>query len=177
MTRSGVGPSPRCKHVASVVVLHGFTCNGEMLAGEMLPQLQALNATLQRRSGGRCRLALTTVLRRPADMLESAIFFNGQPPAAMREIITLQVGQCGNQIGMEFWKLLCAEHAHRHEVPVGEVQQHVEGNVVAGRPHDRQESAGLAVVGVHVGDDVLGGAQEDAHHNEPDCCLLAILRG
>jgi len=27
-----------------------------------------------------------------------------------REIITLQVGQCGNQIGMEFWKLLCAEH-------------------------------------------------------------------
>ncbi|KAF8820557.1 tubulin gamma chain [Cardiosporidium cionae] len=28
-----------------------------------------------------------------------------------REIITLQVGQCGNQIGMEFWKQLCAEHA------------------------------------------------------------------
>ena len=27
-----------------------------------------------------------------------------------REIITLQVGQCGNQIGMEFWKLLCCEH-------------------------------------------------------------------
>jgi len=27
-----------------------------------------------------------------------------------REIITLQVGQCGNQIGAEFWKLLCAEH-------------------------------------------------------------------
>eukprot|EP00392_Amoebophrya_sp_AT5.2_P019618 g20545.t1 len=27
-----------------------------------------------------------------------------------REIITLQVGQCGNQIGMEFWKTLCAEH-------------------------------------------------------------------
>jgi len=33
------------------------------------------------------------------------------PEAAMpREIITLQVGQCGNQIGSEFWKLLCAEH-------------------------------------------------------------------
>eukprot|EP00992_Anisonema_acinus_P007618 TRINITY_DN3518_c0_g1_i1.p2 TRINITY_DN3518_c0_g1~~TRINITY_DN3518_c0_g1_i1.p2 ORF type:complete len:478 (+),score=191.79 TRINITY_DN3518_c0_g1_i1:53-1435(+) len=28
-----------------------------------------------------------------------------------REIITLQVGQCGNQIGTEFWKQLCAEHA------------------------------------------------------------------
>ncbi|KAJ1513351.1 gamma-tubulin [Coelomomyces lativittatus] len=27
-----------------------------------------------------------------------------------RELITLQVGQCGNQIGNEFWKLLCAEH-------------------------------------------------------------------
>ena len=27
-----------------------------------------------------------------------------------REIITIQVGQCGNQIGTEFWKRLCAEH-------------------------------------------------------------------
>ncbi|KAI5312879.1 hypothetical protein L3X38_042053 [Prunus dulcis] len=27
-----------------------------------------------------------------------------------REIITLQVGQCGNQIGMELWKQLCLEH-------------------------------------------------------------------
>ncbi|CAM9576388.1 unnamed protein product, partial [Ectocarpus fasciculatus] len=27
-----------------------------------------------------------------------------------REIITLQLGQCGNQIGSEFWKRLCAEH-------------------------------------------------------------------
>jgi len=27
-----------------------------------------------------------------------------------REIITLQVGQCGNQIGHEFWKQLAAEH-------------------------------------------------------------------
>lgn len=27
-----------------------------------------------------------------------------------REIITLQIGQCGNQIGMEFWKQLCIEH-------------------------------------------------------------------
>ena len=25
-------------------------------------------------------------------------------------MITLQVGQCGNQIGTEFWKQLCAEH-------------------------------------------------------------------
>ncbi|KAI9199519.1 Tubulin/FtsZ, GTPase domain-containing protein [Polychytrium aggregatum] len=27
-----------------------------------------------------------------------------------REIITIQTGQCGNQIGMEFWSQLCAEH-------------------------------------------------------------------
>lgn len=27
-----------------------------------------------------------------------------------REIITLQLGQCGNQIGFEFWKKLCCEH-------------------------------------------------------------------
>lgn len=27
-----------------------------------------------------------------------------------REIVTLQVGQCGNQIGSEFWTRLCAEH-------------------------------------------------------------------
>jgi len=27
-----------------------------------------------------------------------------------REMITLQVGQCGNQIGNEFWKKLCSEH-------------------------------------------------------------------
>ncbi|KAG1670151.1 Tubulin gamma-1 chain [Nymphon striatum] len=28
-----------------------------------------------------------------------------------REMITLQLGQCGNQIGFEFWKKLCVEHA------------------------------------------------------------------
>jgi tubulin gamma len=28
-----------------------------------------------------------------------------------REIISLQVGQCGNQVGSEFWKQLCEEHA------------------------------------------------------------------
>ena len=27
-----------------------------------------------------------------------------------REIITLQTGQCGNQIGFEFWRRLCMEH-------------------------------------------------------------------
>lgn len=27
-----------------------------------------------------------------------------------REMITLQLGQCGNQIGFDFWKKLCAEH-------------------------------------------------------------------
>eukprot|EP00760_Papus_ankaliazontas_P011660 PhM_4_TR14933/c0_g1_i1/m.10792/K10389/TUBG; tubulin gamma len=32
-----------------------------------------------------------------------------------REIITLQCGQCGNQIGSEFWRQLCAEHGIRHD--------------------------------------------------------------
>jgi tubulin gamma len=32
-----------------------------------------------------------------------------------REIITLQVGQCGNQIGDEFWKRLCLEHGISNE--------------------------------------------------------------
>ena len=27
-----------------------------------------------------------------------------------REIITLQAGQCGNQIGSQFWEYLCREH-------------------------------------------------------------------
>ena len=32
-----------------------------------------------------------------------------------REVITLQVGQCGNQIGGEFWRQLCAEHGIQHD--------------------------------------------------------------
>ena len=28
-----------------------------------------------------------------------------------RELITIQVGQCGNQIGMRFWDLALKEHA------------------------------------------------------------------
>ena len=30
-----------------------------------------------------------------------------------REIITLQVGQCGNQVGSEFWKTIIKEHGIR----------------------------------------------------------------
>ena len=32
-----------------------------------------------------------------------------------KELITLQVGQCGNQVGMEFWKQLCTEHGINSE--------------------------------------------------------------
>ena len=28
----------------------------------------------------------------------------------MREILHLQVGQCGNQIGTKFWEIICQEH-------------------------------------------------------------------
>ena len=32
-----------------------------------------------------------------------------------REIISLQVGQCGNQVGSEFWRTLCSEHGIRKD--------------------------------------------------------------
>lgn len=35
-----------------------------------------------------------------------------------REIITIQVGQCGNQIGYGFWDLLLKEHAEHFKKPV-----------------------------------------------------------
>jgi tubulin gamma len=38
-----------------------------------------------------------------------------------REIITIQAGQCGNQIGIEFWKQLCMEHGIN---PEGNVQEY-----------------------------------------------------
>jgi tubulin gamma len=47
-----------------------------------------------------------------------------------REIITLQVGQCGNQIGGEFWKQLCLEHGIQPDGTVATwplQQQQVEG--------------------------------------------------
>ena len=28
----------------------------------------------------------------------------------MREIVSLQAGQCGNQIGAKFWELIAGEH-------------------------------------------------------------------
>lgn len=43
-----------------------------------------------------------------------------------REMITVQLGQCGNQIGFEFWKTLCEEHGIS---PSGVLQDFaVEGN-------------------------------------------------
>ncbi|KFG60950.1 tubulin gamma chain, partial [Toxoplasma gondii RUB] len=41
-----------------------------------------------------------------------------------REIVTLQVGQCGNQIGMEFWKQLCMEHGIDQEGLLVDSKQH-----------------------------------------------------
>ena len=35
---------------------------------------------------------------------------SGVSPLLMREIISLQVGQCGNQIASRFWELVCDEH-------------------------------------------------------------------
>lgn len=35
-----------------------------------------------------------------------------------REVITIQVGQCGNQVGCRFWDLVLREHAHVSKAPV-----------------------------------------------------------
>ena len=45
-----------------------------------------------------------------------------------REMIMLQLGQCGNQIGFEFWKKLCKEHGIS---PQGVLEEHAtEGNCI-----------------------------------------------
>ena len=51
----------------------------------------------------------------------------GLPKIKMpREMIMLQLGQCGNQIGFEFWKKLCKEHGIS---PQGVLEEHAtEGN-------------------------------------------------
>ena len=41
--------------------------------------------------------------------------------AMPREMIMLQLGQCGNQIGFEFWKKLCKEHGIS---PEGTLEEH-----------------------------------------------------
>ncbi|XP_037950225.1 tubulin gamma-1 chain-like [Teleopsis dalmanni] len=46
------------------------------------------------------------------------------------EIITLQLGQCGNQVGFEFWKRLCLEHGIQ---PNGKMVED------AGEIHDRKD--------------------------------------
>ena len=32
-----------------------------------------------------------------------------------RELVTIQVGQCGNQIGYKFWELLLEEHSKNNK--------------------------------------------------------------
>ena len=51
-----------------------------------------------------------------------------------REIITLQVGQCGNQIGLEFWKRLILEHGI---APDGNLQPYAQQNQT--RQEDRKD--------------------------------------
>ncbi|KAI9223493.1 Tubulin/FtsZ, GTPase domain-containing protein [Blastocladiella britannica] len=53
-----------------------------------------------------------------------------------RELITLQTGQCGNQIGHEFWKLLCAEHGIS---PTGILEPYASTAASAGAAIDRKD--------------------------------------
>ena len=68
---------------------------------------------LSRVSGSRrdCVLALHGKCR--GAILLNELF---TPSVLCREIITLQVGQCGNQIGSEFWKQVCTEHVFFYRV-------------------------------------------------------------
>lgn len=50
----------------------------------------------------------------------------------MREIVHIQAGQCGNQIGSEFWKQLCAEHA----ISPDGLLEDVDGQATAGDRKD-----------------------------------------
>eukprot|EP01054_Gregarina_sp_Poly1_P007230 Gregarina_sp_Poly_1__7229@NODE_3975_length_798_cov_58_147743_g2578_i0_p2_GENE_NODE_3975_length_798_cov_58_147743_g2578_i0NODE_3975_length_798_cov_58_147743_g2578_i0_p2_ORF_typecomplete_len121_score13_92Tubulin/PF00091_25/3_9e23Misat_Tub_SegII/PF10644_9/3e08_NODE_3975_length_798_cov_58_147743_g2578_i0269631 len=47
-----------------------------------------------------------------------------------REIVTLQVGQCGNQLGVEFWKRLCAEHG---VLPDGQIDSNIDDQFACDR--------------------------------------------
>lgn len=55
----------------------------------------------------------------------AARFRSARARAMPREIVTLQVGQCGNQIGFEFWRQLCLEHGIS---PDGILQNNLEMN-------------------------------------------------
>ena len=50
-------------------------------------------------------------------MLEfKIIFFQPQPTTiTMREIVHLQAGQCGNQIGAKFWEIISDEHGNNEQ--------------------------------------------------------------
>ena len=45
-------------------------------------------------------------------LIKFEIFFSVHPPpsSTMREIVHLQAGQCGNQIGAKFWEIISDEH-------------------------------------------------------------------
>ncbi|KAA8496072.1 Tubulin gamma chain [Porphyridium purpureum] len=59
-----------------------------------------------------------------------------------RDLITVQVGQCGNQVGTEFWKQLCAEHGI---APDGLLKRERAGPADARLAHHQQQER-------HVGD-------------------------
>ncbi|KAI0984212.1 hypothetical protein GJ496_002549 [Pomphorhynchus laevis] len=56
-----------------------------------------------------------------------------------REIITLQLGQCGNQIGMEFWKQLCAEHGITADGTFEEISNETGDHDIHLHHHDRKD--------------------------------------
>ncbi|XP_003495118.2 tubulin beta-3 chain isoform X1 [Cricetulus griseus] len=69
---------------------------------------------LLRRRGQTCSALCGRISMRGADAAEPAAFCGGAPAlpfeVSMREIVHIQAGQCGNQIGAKFWEVISDEH-------------------------------------------------------------------
>jgi hypothetical protein len=51
------------------------------------------------------------VVRQAKKLIEGAKRYSSSSSIMVREMVTIQVGQCGNQIGRCFWSMLLAEKA------------------------------------------------------------------
>ncbi|CAG0887946.1 unnamed protein product, partial [Cyprideis torosa] len=75
---------------------HGIDPTGAY-HGDSDLQLERINVYYNEASGGNARVIL--------DFFRNITF-----TSIMREIVHLQAGQCGNQIGAKFWEIISDEH-------------------------------------------------------------------
>ncbi len=74
-----------------------------------LPQC-ALDSRVAQRTSPEARLAHTSPAPLSHSFLPSPPHTHPQFPSIRREIVHLQGGQCGNQIGAKFWEVISDEH-------------------------------------------------------------------